>query len=122
MLIQSIGELKLMNARHGGELVSTIVNRGIDLNDGTDRVVPFEAEVALAVTPRLDFPRRVEQGPVRARRVQQLAVSTDGRTAFSALGRIWLGGPDGAATRPRRSGRRSPCPPMRPTPSHGPPR
>ena len=71
----------------------------IDLNDGTDRVVPFEAEVALDVTPRLDFPRRVEQGPVRARRVQQLAVATDGRTAFSALGRIWLAGPDGSTPR-----------------------
>ncbi len=71
----------------------------IDLDSGTDRVVPFEAEVSLDVTPRLDFPRRVEQGPVRARRVQQLAVSTDGRTAFAALGRIWLAAPDGAAPR-----------------------
>lgn len=71
----------------------------IDLDDGTDRVVPFEVDVSLAVTPKLDFPRRVEQGPVRARRVQQLAVSSDGRAAFSALGRIWLAGLRGAEAR-----------------------
>ena len=62
----------------------------IDLDNGSTREVPFEAEISLAVTPRLDFPRRVEEGKVRARHVQQLAVSIDGQIALSSLGRIWI--------------------------------
>ena len=62
----------------------------INFDDGNDHVVPFEADVSLSVTPRLNFPRRVEQGKVRARGVQQLAVSIDGRAALSSLGRIWI--------------------------------
>jgi len=41
----------------------------INFDDGNDHVVPFEADVSLSVTPRLNFPRRVEQGKVRARGV-----------------------------------------------------
>ena len=62
----------------------------INLEDGGDVVVPFEAKVSLKVNSRLDFPRRIEQGAVESRRVQQLAISNDGRVAFSSLGRIWI--------------------------------
>ncbi len=74
--------------------------RRIDLETGAEQEIPFEVDVNLSVTPRLHFPKQVPQGPVRARRVQQLAVAPDGRTAFSALGRLWIADGDGA--NPRR--------------------
>ena len=62
----------------------------LGLDDASDTLVPFEAEVALSVSPTLDFPRRVETGPVRARSAQNLAQAADGRVAFSSLARIWV--------------------------------
>ena len=64
--------------------------------DGSSReIVPFEARVSLDVTERLDFPRRVPDGPVRARRPRQLALGPGDRLAVSALARIYVGGIDG---------------------------
>ena len=71
----------------------------INFDDGNDHVVSFEADVSLEVTSRLNFPQRVEQGEVRARGIQQLAVSINGRVAFSSLGRIWITDLTGTATR-----------------------
>ncbi len=72
----------------------------LGLEDESDQLVPFEAEVALEVEPRLEFPRRVETGPVRARRAQHLAMAADGRVAFSTLARIWVA--DQNSETPRR--------------------
>ncbi len=65
--------------------------------DGSDVEVPFTATVSLEVTPRLRFPRRVETGPVRARRLQHLAVAPDGRMAFSSMARIFVAAADGGS-------------------------
>ena len=66
--------------------------RRVDLDSGDQEVIPFEANVALEIAPRLHFPRRVDQGPVEARRIQQSAVGPGGQIAFSAMGRIWIAG------------------------------
>jgi CubicO group peptidase (beta-lactamase class C family)/imidazolonepropionase-like amidohydrolase/Tol biopolymer transport system component len=71
----------------------------LDLHDGSDTIVPFTAEVALAVTPTLRVPQRLDTGDVRARIVQHVATSRDGRRAFSALGRLWVTDADGAPPR-----------------------
>lgn len=62
--------------------------------------VPFEAPVRLQVAERLDFPRAVETGPVRARRAHALAAAANGSVAFSSLARIWVA--DAAGSTPRR--------------------
>ncbi len=82
-------------AAYGGK----IRRLGLRRDSGAE-TVPFAARVALEVTPRLDFQRRVPQGPVEPRRVRHLAVAPDGRLAFVAAGRIYVAGVDGA--QPRR--------------------
>ena len=67
----------------------------LGVRDSSDTVIPFSADVALAITPRLELPLRVDTGAVRARRLQHLAVAADGRVAFSALARIYVAPRDG---------------------------
>ncbi len=68
---------------------------------GADAVIPFHANVALELGPKLDFPARVDQGPVRARLIQGASVSPDGlRVAFSAFGKLYTA-PVGGGT-PKR--------------------
>ena len=74
--------------------------RRLDLTTDQVTLVPFEAPVRLQVAERLDFPRAVEAGPVRARRAHGLAVAANGHVAFSSLARIWVG--DALGTTPRR--------------------
>lgn len=78
-------------AAYGGAL------RRLGVDDGTMVEIPFEVDVSLEVTPTLRFDRRLDTGPVRARRVEQMALADHGGVAFSALGRIWVtdagGGP-----------------------------
>jgi CubicO group peptidase (beta-lactamase class C family)/Tol biopolymer transport system component len=62
----------------------------LDLNTDEVTPVPFEAAVRLQVAERLDFPRPVETGPVRARRAHGIAAASSGRLAFSSLARIWV--------------------------------
>ncbi|MGI9625431.1 MAG: serine hydrolase [Longimicrobiales bacterium] len=69
----------------------------LGLEDGTHALIPFQVDVTLDVTPTLDFPRRVDTGPVRARRIQQLSAGPDGRTAISTMGRIYVHSPEGGA-------------------------
>ena len=71
-------------AAYGGKI------HRLGVQDGSEAEIPFTAEVSLEVTPTLRFPHHVETGPVRARRVQQVAVARDGRVSFSAMGRIWV--------------------------------
>lgn len=73
--------------------------RRLDIATGASTVIPFEAKVSLAAAPRLDFPRRVETGPVVARRFQHLAAGPAGRLAFSTVGRVFVSVPDQAGPR-----------------------
>src|SRR5712692_4821994 len=58
----------------------------LDLATGTDKVIPFTAQVTQDLGPKLDFPQQVEQGPVKARLIMSPAESPDGKKlAFSAM-------------------------------------
>ena len=75
------------------EIIVTIGGkiRRVDVETGNSRVIPFSAKVSQELGPRLHFPRRVEEGPVRARIIQDPATSPDGeRIAFSALTRLYV--------------------------------
>ena len=72
-------------AAYGGKI------HRIDARTGEDRVIPFSARVSQPVSTRLNFPIRVDDGPVRARLIQEPEPSPDGRhLAFSALTRLYL--------------------------------
>ena len=63
----------------------------IDVASGNDPVIPFKAKVSLPVGSRLNFPIRVDDGPIKARLIQGPAPSPDGkRLAFSSLTRLYL--------------------------------
>lgn len=60
--------------------------RRLNLDTGAEQVIPFTAKVAQDIGPKLDFPQRVEQGPVKARLIQDPVESPDGKKlAFSAM-------------------------------------
>ena len=64
--------------------------RRLDLASGREQDIPFTAQVSQDLGPALDFPRKVEQGPVRSRLIMGPAEAPDGkRLAFSALGRLY---------------------------------
>lgn len=64
--------------------------RRVDSSTGEVRDVPFTAKVALDLGPQLNFPWRVEDGPVKARLIQDARQSPDGkRLAFSALTHVY---------------------------------
>jgi imidazolonepropionase-like amidohydrolase/Tol biopolymer transport system component len=72
-------------AAYGGKI------HRISVATGRDTIIPFKAHVSLELGPLLDFPARVDQGPVRARIIQGGAMSPDGaRVAFSAFGRVYV--------------------------------
>ncbi len=63
----------------------------IDVENGEDKVIPFSVRVSQQVGSRLNFPARVDDGPVRARLIQAPSPSPDGkRLAFSALTRLYV--------------------------------
>ena len=63
----------------------------LNLETGETREIPFTAQVSQEVGPRLHFPFRIEEGPVRARIIQDPNQSPDGkRLAFSALTHIYV--------------------------------
>ena len=81
----------------------------IEVQTGDARIVPFSADVALNVTPRLEFPASLDEGPVRARVVQSPEISPDGSLiAFSAFGELYtMSTADGAlrcVTKPGQGG------------------
>jgi Tol biopolymer transport system component len=83
---------KELVAAYGGKI------HRISVATGRDVVIPFKARVALELGPLLDFPARVDQGPVRARLVQGASMSPDGtRVAFSAFGRLYVAPAAGGA-------------------------
>ncbi|MFQ5695797.1 MAG: amidohydrolase, partial [Terriglobia bacterium] len=77
----------------GREVIVTFggkINR-VNVASGQAQVIPFSAQVKQGLGPQLNFPRRVEDGPIRARLIQKPAQSPDGqRLAFSALTRLYL--------------------------------
>ena len=74
----------------------------VDFETGRAEPIPFTAQVAAEVGPRVYFENEIDDSPmVRARLVRWPAVSPDGaRVAFSALHKLWVMDlPDGAAMR-----------------------
>jgi Tol biopolymer transport system component/imidazolonepropionase-like amidohydrolase len=63
----------------------------VNVEDGKEQLIPFSAQVSLDTVHAMHFPRRVEEGPVKARLVQQPVLSPDGqRIAFSALTHLYV--------------------------------
>jgi Tol biopolymer transport system component len=63
----------------------------VNVEDGKDTLIPFTAEVSLDTKPAMHFPKRIEEGPVKARLVQQPVLAPDGkRVAFSALTHLYV--------------------------------
>lgn len=63
----------------------------VDVATGQMTVIPFTANVQLEVGPDLEFPYRVDQGPVRAKLIQDPRQSPDGtRLAMSVLTRLYV--------------------------------
>lgn len=70
-------------ASYGGK-----INR-IDIATGRATIVPFRVNVSVAVGPLLDYPERLDDGPVRAKIIQSPSLSPDGkRLVFSALAHL----------------------------------
>jgi Tol biopolymer transport system component len=69
----------------------------IDAVSSADSVIPISVRVSLPVGSRLNFPIRVDDGPVQARLIQEPELSPDGKhLAFSALTKLYvLDLPDG---------------------------
>ncbi len=63
----------------------------VNVETGAARVIPFTAKVSQEIGPRLNFPARVDEGPVRVRLIQAPVQSPDGkRLAFSALTHLYV--------------------------------
>jgi Tol biopolymer transport system component len=57
----------------------------VDVATGRDRLIPFTAKVSRGIGPLLDFPSRVDTGPVKWRIIQGATQSPDGKQlVFSA--------------------------------------
>ncbi|MEE8257569.1 MAG: amidohydrolase, partial [Acidobacteriota bacterium] len=62
----------------------------VSVASGQAREIPFSAQVSVELGPQLNFPRRVEDGPVRARLIQGATQSPDGkRIVFSTLAHLY---------------------------------
>ena len=76
---------KSVLAAYGGKI------HRLDVQTGADQVVPFTARVSQPVGSRLNFPVRVDDGPVKARLIQGPEPSPDGKhLAFSALTKLYV--------------------------------
>jgi Tol biopolymer transport system component len=62
----------------------------LDLATGTEKNIPFTAQVSQDLGPKLDFPLTVEQGPVKVRLIMDPIESPDGKKlAFSAMTHLY---------------------------------
>ncbi len=67
----------------------------LNIETGADKVIPFEAKVTRELGPKLNFPTKVDEGPVHARLIQGTSVSPDGKqVAFSALTHVYVANKD----------------------------
>jgi len=65
--------------------------RRLNIQTGAESVIAFTAQVSQDLGPKLDFPQKVDQGPVKARLIQAPAESPDGKKlAFSALTHLYV--------------------------------
>ncbi|HMD38305.1 MAG TPA: amidohydrolase family protein [Candidatus Acidoferrum sp.] len=64
--------------------------RRLNIETGAESVIQFTAQVSQDLGPKLDFPQKVEQGPVKARLIQSPVESPDGKEmVFSALTHLY---------------------------------
>jgi Tol biopolymer transport system component len=64
--------------------------RRLNLETGEEKVIPFTAKVSQELGPKLDFPQKVKQGPVKVRLIQDPVESPDGKKlAFSAMTHLY---------------------------------
>ena len=82
---------KFVLAVYGGKI------HRLDVQNSDESVIPISVRVSLPVGSRLNFPIRVDDGPVQARLIQEPELSPDGKhLAFSALTKLYaLDLPDG---------------------------
>jgi Tol biopolymer transport system component len=65
--------------------------RRLNIATGAENVIPFTAQVSQELGPSLDFPQRVEQGPVKVRLMQGPVESPDGKKmVFSAMTHLYI--------------------------------
>ena len=65
----------------------------VSIPDGNKTLIPFTAGVEQPMGPAVHSELRVDDNPVRARRISDPKISPDGKNvAFSALGRLWVMG------------------------------
>jgi Tol biopolymer transport system component len=65
--------------------------RRLNLATGSDTVIPFTAKVSQEIGPKLDFPQRVEEGPLKVRLIQGPVESPDGKKlAFSGMTHLYV--------------------------------
>src|SRR5882762_891951 len=58
----------------------------LNIATGEEKLIPFTAQVSQELGPKLDFPRKVEEGPVKVRLIQDAVESPDAKKlVFSAL-------------------------------------
>jgi Tol biopolymer transport system component/imidazolonepropionase-like amidohydrolase len=63
----------------------------VNVANGQDQLIPFTAKVSRSMGPLLDFPARVDEGPVQWRIFQGVSQSPDGkRLAFSAATHVYV--------------------------------
>ncbi len=76
----------------------------VDVVTRAVREIPFSADVALGMGPRLFVPMKVDDGPLAITQLASVVQAPDGRTlAFSALGKLWTASLDGTSVgTPRR--------------------
>jgi hypothetical protein len=64
--------------------------RRLNVMTGAESIIPFTAQVSQELGPKLDFPQKVEQGPVKVRLIQDATESLDGKKlAFSAMTHLY---------------------------------
>jgi Tol biopolymer transport system component len=64
--------------------------RRLNIASGTETIIPFTAKISKDIGPKLDFPQKVEQGPVKVRLIQAPVESPDGKKlAFSAMTHLY---------------------------------
>ncbi|HUG44026.1 MAG TPA: amidohydrolase, partial [Acidobacteriota bacterium] len=77
----------------GKELVVTWDGKiwRVEIETGEETQVPFQARIRKDLGPLLNFQRRVEEGPVRSRLIQDPTESPDGKQlAFSAMAKVYI--------------------------------
>ena len=63
----------------------------LNVATGEEKLIPFTAQVSQDIGPKLDFPQKVEEGPVKVRLIQDAVESPNGKKlAFSALTHLYV--------------------------------